>query len=165
MKILLDNVDKKIVQDENKYYTLIDMGIYIGHRSREWWEEAPKEWRLMFYEDEDGLKIDALVDDIGDYSRIILEKDDVRRVLQLRGNFVIEDSVYDEKEGIDNIYISKSIDSKPVMIDDYLKENHSAYLDGKTFNEEIPSNESVKSFIEDNDRIIDKVINSKNKSI
>ena len=165
MKLLVDNVDKKIVQEEDKYYTLIDMGSYIGHRSRNWWEENPEEWRLMFYEDENGLKIDALVDDSGSYSRIILEQDGVRRILQLQGDFILEDSVYDEKEGINNIYVSKSIDSKPELIEDYLNVEHGAYLDGKTFDEEVPSNDKVKSFIEDNDRVIEKIINTKNKSL
>ena len=89
-------LDKK---DYSVIFTLMDMGIYIGHRTREWWMEAPEIWRTM------GIDIEAkdpnksihsefLVDDHGEMLRTLIK--DFNGIKRVR--IYHNDSPYNTKE-------------------------------------------------------------------
>lgn len=86
-----------LYRDGNKEYKFINMGEYVGYTTRDWYEEAPECYRLMAYNEtqEDGiLHIEALIDSLGDYSRLIVKKGSEERVIALSGKHVLEDVVY-----------------------------------------------------------------------
>ena len=61
--------------DENGIYTLVDMGEYVGHASRDVFDKVYSCWRLMFYEGKNNnfpINISALVDSTGSYTRIMI---------------------------------------------------------------------------------------------
>lgn len=89
-------------------FTFVDMGNYVGHSSRQWYEQSPSCWRLMFYDDnksEQPVHIEALVDSAGDYSRILVHDGNIKRVLLLNGNLVDEDIIYEM--GSDSSFLPK----------------------------------------------------------
>ena len=89
-------LDKK---DYSVIFTLMDMGIYIGHRTREWWMEAPEIWRTM------GIDIEAkdpnksihsefLVDDHGEMLRTLIKDSKGIKRIRIYNN----DSPYNTKK-------------------------------------------------------------------
>lgn len=160
---------KKVFIEDGKVYTLVNMGNYVGHKNRQWYEESPDFWKLMFY-DADDIHIEALIDDFGDYLRLIADKADVRRILQLNGNKVLSDTVckvdsdspmgfsdscvaYHDKYGdSDNPSINEYLTSEPVFKSD----------NGEEFEEEVPGNTDIIAFIDKNDNLVDVVNNTLN---
>lgn len=90
-------------EDENGVYTFVDMGVYVGYTSRDWWVVPPECWRLMFYEsknDNQPIKIEALVDRFsGDYIKLMVTLKDMKRVLMIKYGDVEQDTVFHEAEG------------------------------------------------------------------
>ena len=86
MEILEQEKKKALLSDEigGQTYkvTMLDMGSYIGFRSRPWYAKAPEKWRAMSIDvtspEKEGLHYESLVDDLGDLSRVILKTDDNR---------------------------------------------------------------------------------------
>ena len=81
MKIIADNKDEKVLSMEKNGYTvnftLLDMGIYVGHMNREWYEDASPYWETMFIEvkSEDPskcLKAEILINSNGGFQRLII---------------------------------------------------------------------------------------------
>lgn len=88
-----------VLNNDKGSYTFIDMGNYVGYGSRQWYESPNSCWRLMFFDEnkeESPVHIEALVDTLGDYSRILVEQGDFKRVLMFRGNIVDEDKIFEE---------------------------------------------------------------------
>lgn len=88
---LVSNSDdnKKYALDKKDYtvlFTLIDMGIYIGHRNREWWMQAPEIWKAMEIDieandAEKNVQSEYLVDDHGAMLRALLkDSNGIKRV-------------------------------------------------------------------------------------
>lgn len=101
LQIITDSNDpnKKLYTDgENVFYTMFNMGSYIGHRTREFGDEAPDAWFLMNYRinhlDGHCEYGEALVDDAGRYLRVDISVDDVRRIIDLNGDYVITDLIH-----------------------------------------------------------------------
>lgn len=95
-----------VFHNENESFTFVDMGSYVGHQNRQWYEQSPSCWRLMFY-DNNEVHIDALVDSIGDYSKIVINSGNIKRVLLLNRNHIDEDSIY-EMDSEDSILPKKT---------------------------------------------------------
>ena len=63
-------------EDENGIYTLVDMGEYVGHASRDVFDKVYSCWRLMFYEGKNNnfpINISALVDSMEHHYLLIME--------------------------------------------------------------------------------------------
>ena len=117
MKLVVDEDKKKVYVEEgeiDRYYSMIDMGEYIGHSQRDWYETAPSNWFLMFYDEKDKTSktifhAEALVDQYGEYQRLILEEKGYKRVMQLQGDYIMSDIVYDNRnESLDGAWVGKS---------------------------------------------------------
>lgn len=174
MELVLENKNQRVFEEGNKQYTMLNMGDYVGHRQREWYEDAPEAWYLMAME-ENGNKpgcyhIESLVDDLGDYLSIIMTKGKTKRFLQLRGSFVLEDSIDDTSKGKDVLGFGKKFialnkdiyDSDQVRLTDYLfTEPRFVADDGEVFSGEIPSNEDIAEYLETNQILRDTIKSSK----
>lgn len=85
-----------VFDNETESFTFVDMGNYVGHQSREWYEESPSCWRLMFFDEKKEdfpIHIEALVDSAGYYSRIMICQGNSRRILLINGNVIDEDMI------------------------------------------------------------------------
>lgn len=89
MELIDENNERKIYQEDNRIYTMVNMGDYIGHRSREWYQKGDDAWYLMFldeYQNNDKIRhMEALVDYTGRYLRFIIEQGNEKRIV-LVGN-------------------------------------------------------------------------------
>lgn len=117
MQLITDEEKKKVYLEEgeiDRYYTMVDMGGYIGHQSREWYENGTSKWFLMFYDEKTKKKetlfhAEALVDKYGNYQRLILEENGLKRVMQLQGEYLRSDIIYDERnENASFAWVGKS---------------------------------------------------------
>jgi len=98
-----------VFSNGDEVFTFVDMGNYVGHNSRQWYEQPSSCFRLMFYDDNRGnqpVHIETLVDAVGDYSRIVVSSGNIKRVLLLNGNYVDEDSIYEMDS--DNSFLPKN---------------------------------------------------------
>lgn len=94
MELIVNEEKRKIYQQGNKFYTVLDMGDYVGHKSRMVFEESEEYWVLMYYEDKDNnIKIESLVNEQGLYMRFLMDKNNVRRCIHLHDYSVYHDSV------------------------------------------------------------------------
>ena len=167
MECILEEKKKRIYQDGNKVYTVLNMGSYVGHRSRQWYEHAPECWRLMFYDEKttDGEMhhAEALVDEQGEYMRLIIEHDFTKRVLLLTNGFVQKDIVIDTSEAKGPLETGKcyySLDKdiydpgKP-LLNDYLSLDHTFISeDGESFSKPVPSDREIVEFFSMNDELV-----------
>ena len=104
MEKLLED-DRKIIfleeleNNDKGIYSMINMGEYIGYKKGKFGEEAPDDWKLLFYDiyndkEEKVLSIEALCDDNGDYSKFIEKTDDYKRIVIINSNTVVRDYAY-----------------------------------------------------------------------
>ena len=126
-KVLIDKYDNFV-----KKYVFINMGDYVGYKTRQWYESAPDCFRLMicdqFQDDKIVSHIEALVDDSGEYSRIMVDKYGCfRRVILIDKGMILEDSLNKILENGFGEEISKSFESdnnfSKVKLRDYLQED------------------------------------------
>lgn len=109
MIIIGEKVNQKVSCEEHfngdKYeISFIDMGIYVGHKERRWFQRPKSCWKPMFAEitTKEGNQIhyETLVDDQGRIMRIILEEAGCKRVtqfkMQLDENFEPKNLPYEE---------------------------------------------------------------------
>lgn len=100
---LVSNSDdnKKYALDKKDYtvlFTLIDMGIYIGHKTREWWMQAPEIWKAMEIDVETNnpdknIHTEFLVDDHGEMLRTLIKDSKGIKRIRIYNN----DSPYNTK--------------------------------------------------------------------
>ena len=130
MELIKEEENKLVYKDGNKIYTMLNMGNYIGHASREWWEETPDDWRLMFYEEkrEDGKKLfmEALVDQFGSYVHFGISLENKKRVISLKSGMVHSDLIVEKISSyglLNESYVALNCDaysSNRVLLNDYL---------------------------------------------
>ena len=150
-----------VVNNDKGSYTFVDMGSYVGYRSRQWYESPRSCWKLMFFDEnkeESPVHMEALVDTTGDYSRIMIEKDNFKRVLMLRGNIVDEDIIIEEEPN--SLFSTKN--TYVAFEDRYREKRHfnlEAYLmqspqfvskSGEIYTGDIASNEYLTDFLNNN---------------
>lgn len=180
MNLVLDEKEKKIYKEAgeiDKYYSMLDMGSYVGHQNRNWYDTNPSNWYLMFYDEKTKgqqtlFHAEALVDQYGEYTRLILEEKGYKRVMQLQGEFVTSDIVYDNRnESLDGAWVGKSYigyehedQSKPYP-------RLSAYLlgdkvfkteDGAVLHEN-PNDNRITEFLSNNDNLKVELSNANKK--
>lgn len=149
------------IENENESFTFINMGNYVGYQSRNWYDEAPDCWKLMQYEEKNTnnqIKIEALVDTDGDYMKITVSQNNLKRILQLNGKFVDEDIIIETNPN--ELMIPKK--SYIAFEDNYKEKQHPSletYLSekqqftsktGETYNGIISSNDYINHFLKCN---------------
>ncbi len=98
MELLFSDNKKQIFTEDGNLYTLTNMGSLVGCEEREWHKPAPDYWVLTGYEEkETGIIITALIDTTGNYIKIALEINKVRRILNISNNQVVSDIIYDKR--------------------------------------------------------------------
>lgn len=165
MELLREEKNKKVFVENYKLYHMLNMGSYVGHRNRSWYASKPAVWILMATDEkcEDGeiLHMEALVDDRGDYTRFILQKGEIKRVLQLQNGRVYSDTINDTRNGADPIglgqtYVAMNGDiysDEQIPLNEYLSYEPEFSLNGETFDGEVPSNSVIEDFLTRNNQI------------
>ena len=152
--------DGRIVfRSGDKEYKFVNMGEYIGYNSRSPYDKVPEVYRLMAYNETqtDGvLHIEALIDPLGEYSRLIVTKGLAERVLALSGKYVVEDLV--NVMGDSNEFVPK--DRYVAFEDDFEnKREVSEYLgtdktfksdSGEVYNGEVTKDSYIQEFMQKN---------------
>ena len=156
MKLVREEKKKKVFTEDNKIYYVLDMGSYVGHKSRQWYSSKPEIWILMASDEQckDGetLHIEALVDDCGDYMRFIMQKGDIKRVIQLQHGRVYSDTIDDSY----STYLCMDGDiysPNQVALDEYLSYEPEFSLNDSIYEGEIPSNDSLGEFLHSNEKL------------
>ena len=159
-----------VFYNDTERFTFVDMGSYVGHQSREWYEKVPSCWRLMFYDeqkDDSPIHIEALVDRTGYYLRIIVSQGNVRRVLLMNRNVVDEDMIYeyDSEEFMfpKKVYIAfedKYREQRHPNLQTYLSQEHRFISnDGEVYNGNVSSNSHINNFFESNIELSKRIDN------
>lgn len=174
MELIVNEEKRKIYQQDNKFYTLLDMGNHVGYKSRRLFEEAEAYWVLMHYEDRDNnIKIVSLVSEEGLYMRFLMEKNNVRRCIHLHNCSVYSDSINvinNDKKYFDLGTKYTALDKqcyddnqKPLL--QYLNENPIFYSrHGEIFDEDYVTNDVLVEFLLKNKELVDD-IQKENESI
>lgn len=172
MELVREENGKKIFLDGDRSYTMIDMGSYVGHMYRDWYEAAPEVWILM-QSDDGNSKIESLVDSNGEYIRFVADEGNVRRIIQMDGGKVYNDSIVigaDELDGsMGPSYVAKDGDiysGESEKIEEYLLHQPEFLWDGNPYEGDFPENELFTDFMEKNIEL-NKMLNQdkKNKTI
>lgn len=163
MELIKEEANKLVYKDGNKIYTMLNMGNYIGHASREWWEATPEDWRLMFYEEERGngnnLLMEALVDQFGGYMHFWISLGNMKRVICLDGGMVYRDSIVEEisSDGLlGDSYVALNCDvysSDRVLLNDYLNVRLPFKLGEQVYEGDLSDNSLIVEFLNKNDEL------------
>ena len=165
MELVREENNEKVFIGDNKVYYMLNMGSYVGHRNRPWYAAKPQIWILMATDEkcEDGeiFHIEALVDDRGDYTRFIMQKGDIKRVIQLQSGRVYSDTINDTRTvcdslGLGETYVALDLDIysiERVRLGEYLESDQQFSLNGENFDGDVPSNESLKEFLSANETL------------
>ena len=169
MELLLDEKNRKMFYDENvgEFYTMLDMGCYVDHRNRLWYEKESQVWRLMMVDEKPRnghyKHIEALIDDMGNYSRIIVEVNNVKRIILLNNGRVFSDSIVSNFsfDGIkDNSYYVLNEDiysDKLLSSEEYFNNTQNFYLNGRLFNGGAVNNQFVIDFFNKNNELLELI--------
>ena len=165
MELIKEDLNKKIFKDgDNKIYSMLNMGSYVGHRKREWYASAPEAWRLMFFDEkrEDGKEchIEALVDDNGNYMRFLIDLGNVRRAIQLHNELVFNDVIIENGDSLDgaigDTYVAIDGDiyfGPKVLLEEYLSTTPEFSSGDTVFKGEIPGNDLIAEFLNKNEEL------------
>ena len=169
MELISEERGKKIYLDGNKKYTMIDMGPYVGHMSRDWYIETPSVWFLMQVEGKD-FSVESLIDSNGEYIRLLAKTGNVTRVLQMNGDKVYSDSIFVgenlSNELMGDNYIAKEGDyysKDSIKLEKYLLNKPEFFSQGNKYEGKVPDNNLFIDIIEKNIEL-NKLINSITKS-
>lgn len=172
-KVYEDKERIVLMSDEenlHKDYTILNMGNYVGHRNRSIFELAPEYWKLMFYTEADlnsnkQTNVEALIDEQGNYIRILVEQFPLTRVLLIDDKTVLADWIIDgdcsrkHKSGI--LYKASVDEISGVSLDDYLMKEHPLFYYGNTKTEcflgNYPTNNYIISFLQSGTAIKEKI--------
>ncbi len=107
MEIIKQEKKQALLEDviDNKKYqiTMLDMGSYIGYRSRPWYSTPKPVWKAMSIDasstEKNGFHYESLVDEYGEITRVILKSED---------NSISRIRHYDFGQIEDTIYIGKT---------------------------------------------------------
>jgi len=127
MELVTENEKRKIYRDKEngKFYTMINMGEYVGHVNRDFFQKPSNAWFLMMYDeiknDKKIAHMDALVDSSGYYSRVGLEQNGERKNMFLRNNIITE--IYTEKTSDSEKIPNYPYKSKEEMLQEFLNKN------------------------------------------
>ena len=176
MELLSEEKNKKIYQDENSVYTMLNMGGYIGYKNRDWYQSHPDVWVLMEATEsteKGSVHIESLVSDRGEYIRFIMDNGSVRRVLQLDNSLVYSDSVVDTRNAnntlrIGNTYYALNGDiytGNKIPLLEYLGSNHNFDFKGETILQNIPGLDCIVKYLNANQELRNTISSSETKEM
>lgn len=156
MELLFKDDKKQIYVEDGNLYTLTNMGSFVESEKRVW--PKPDYWILTEYKEKDrenskGITINALIDNFGNYIKIALQKDKIRRVIKISDNFVTSDIIYDKR--LNNFtgeeYVGIKLDKdfqNAKLLSEYLEEIKD-YRNKKGISIRIanPGNKKIKHFL------------------
>lgn len=160
----MDNIEIKengniYYRNGNREFKFVNMGEYVGYNTRNLNDPVPDCYRLMAYNEDqpDGvLHIEALIDPLGNYSRLIISKNLSERVVVLSGRFILEDYVSladDSNEFVPKdkyIAFEDDFESKK-LFEEYLQEAKTFKSDeGKTYSGDLTKDEYITYFLQKN---------------
>ncbi len=137
-----------IEDDDGTIYTMINMGDYVGHRSRNWYETPSPYWSLMFVDNESkDLHMEALIDDTGNYIDLKIACGIIKRAIAFKYGSVISDLVmYETDELIPaDAYYKVEIDNR-IPLNKYLGNTHVYKDEDIVFDGVVPNDELIKDF-------------------
>ena len=159
-----------LFRDGNKAYKFVNMGEYVGHMSRSWDEASPDYYKLMTYNEtsEDGvLHIEALIDSIGDYTRLIVKKGDTERVVSLSGVTVLGDVVYVMGDG-DDIFPKRkyvayegNLENRKTIQEYFQGKHYFKSKDGEEFTGEVVDDRYVIDFLSKGEELKSSITSDK----
>lgn len=176
MNLRIDEETLKIYDindDKKRTYTLMDIGCYVGYRNRDVFDLPTPYWYLMSY-DEESLEneklyhAEALCDEQGHISRLIIEENHIRRIICLQNENVISDTLIDDREVSDKLGIGKIYEGYEhygynksfITLSEYLAlEKRFVSGDGCVITE-YPSDERITEYFSNNDQLVSS-LNSK----
>ena len=145
-----------VFYDGDEKYTFVDMGNYIGHQNREWYENGKSNWMLMFYDNQKD-----------DHSKITIESGNFMRFISLYGNTVDEDIIIEcEEDDLDlpkETYIAfedKYKEKAHPSLEEYLAETPMFVSStGEVYKGNLESNKHIIDFLASN-KSLSKEINN-----
>ena len=168
MELIEDSEKRKVYKEEGTTYTMLDMGSYIGHRNRPWYQKPAPVWYLMSMDEttEKGTThVESLVDDMGNYIRFIIENGPIRRVILLQGGMVFSDSVVivdQDDDGFGPNYSALDEDpysEKRYPLESYILNPLPYDLKGEELPGEIPSLDILARYLEANNNLYNEIVN------
>lgn len=151
MNFETDQNGNVIVTCDNKIYSFMNFKDYVGHRSRQWYEEGPDCFRLFKYEEPGKLTITGTVYESGNYIDLLLiDEQDNRRSIVFRGDLITSDIIYTKGENAKE-------EGRFVSFDDYRYETMPSVKKYFEVNHEFISNDGKKfeGFLTDSSLITD----------
>ena len=160
MELLKEEKDKKVYIEGNKIYTILNVGNYVGYKYREWYEQAKEVWRLIFLDEKQDDKIihmEALIDDLGNYTRFLVDDKTSRRIVNISDSLVYSDIIYNKN----NEYISLNEEiysNKRVVIHEYFLNQHIfKNSNDEVFEGELSNNKIINEFLNQNDELVQDI--------
>ena len=175
MKLWSSDEEKRIYIDENSTYTVLNVSKYVGHKNCSKNTEIPECWKLMILEKEmfdvNDIRVDALIDEAGEYVRLVMVCGWLKRTILFNKNMVIYDCVENNlgisaKNILGSVYksINNDFNKKVVQIDEYLnQEVKFISLDGTLLEKNPLTNEEIKTFFAKNEELSNDKLDVKTK--
>ena len=106
MKKILDKENKKeFLMEKDNYsvkFTVLNMGEFVGHKSRQWYESAKACWETMFInivsqDPKKCLSGEFLIDSNGDFQRLLISDNsgNKRVILSIKPHYGIKEEEYE----------------------------------------------------------------------
>ena len=130
---------EKTDNDIKHIYTMVNLGNDEYHLL---FEEVYNKEKLLY-------SIDALVDENGNYTRIILDTSSFEKSIHINGNEVISDNIFVKRKDslYGKVYCSSLVKNK-VSLEDYLEMNPTySSIEDEEYKPSIDSNIIISSFI------------------
>ena len=146
-----DEYGNVIISDGVRTFTFMNMGDYVGHNNREWYEEGPVFYKLMTYDeihDKGRLHVEALVDTLGNYQRILVDTGSERRSFNTRGNFLVSDAVYLPEKAYVSFDHGTDLTQAAPNVNGYLGQEHTfTNENGETYEGPLKRDDIITAFI------------------
>ena len=171
MDLIREEVNKKIFVDgEDKIYSMVNMGSYVGHKHRQWYESAPEMWTLMFYDEkrDDGqnLHMESLIDDSGNYTRFLIELGNQTRAIQIHNGRVYSDTITDYGRELGDSFVALDGDiysSGSIPLRDYLITKPKFSSGDQLYEGELSNNDMIANFLNKDNELRESITDSKKR--
>ncbi len=174
MELIKEEKNKKVFIEDDKVYTMLNMGSYVGHKHRQWYASAPEMWSLMFYDEkrDDGqeLHMEALIDDSGNYIRFLVELGGQTRAIQMHNGRVFSDIITDystnSNEQLGGVFTALDGDiysPNSIPLNDYLFANPNFYSGDQLYEGELSNNDLIANFVNKDNELRESITNNKKR--
>ncbi len=161
MELVCDSFDRKVYEDDDKEYIVMDNGSTIGRAYREWYEEVPEVWMLMKYNDKtNNIHIDAKINEQGEYDSFdIRSNGNYSHECYIRTIKLYRGCVYSDCVAKLN-YKDSRLNKYYVAIDiDKYRESKTSILDYLSYEQNFKNGNEMISMLKTNKSLIDFIQN------